>query len=282
MYNLEINFLNDPQRKPVKVETGGGSRRPTPLNERMVMYAGVAAGLLPLALVGGFWFYQSNETNRLTAERDKLKQENAATQAQQKQIDNVKKQVKDIKEETTGLVTVFDQLKPWSAMLQDVRDRLPAGVQLTCVGQTVPTSSDIANCQSVQPASAGTSSTTTTTGVPATDTILISGLTYNFGSINDFLLTLQQSPFFKPEETKLVISELKDYPAQWQQSQSSSTASGGTQPKLRKVVEFTIRTSLSDTPASKLLRELERKGALGLVTRIENLQQKGVLQNGLR
>ncbi|GET43755.1 PilN domain-containing protein [Microseira wollei] len=279
MYNLEINFLNDPQRKPIKIDRPGP--KPAPLNERMLMYAGVVAGLLPLALVGGFWFYQNSETGRLTAERDKLRQENAATQAQQKQIDNVKKQVKDIKEETTGLVTVFDQLKPWSAMLQDVRDRLPAGVQLTCVGQTVPTSSDIANCQGVQAASAGASSTSTT-GVPATDTIVISGLTYNFGSINDFLLTLQQSPFFKPEETKLVISELKDYPAQWQQSQSSSTASGGTQPKLRKVVEFTIRTSLSDTPASKLLRELERKGALGLVTRIENLQQKGVLQNGLR
>ncbi|HAX78084.1 MAG TPA: hypothetical protein DCY88_20240 [Cyanobacteria bacterium UBA11372] len=279
MYSLEINFLRD--RAPVVPQPGGG-KKPVPMDEKLLMYAGVAAGLLPLALVGGLWFYQNSETGKLTAERDKIKQENEATLAQQKQIDAVKKQVKDIREETTGLATVFDQLKPWSAMLQDVRDRLPAGVQLTCVAQTIPTTADIANCQSVQPASAGTSSTTTTTGVAATDTIVISGITYNFGSINDFLLTLQQSPFFKPEETKIVISELKDYPAQWQQSQSSATATNTQQPKLKKVVEFTIRTSLSDTPASKLLRELERKGALGLVTRIENLQQKGVLQNGLR
>lgn len=280
MYSLEINFLKD--RAPVVVTKGAG-RKPTPLNERMLMYAGVAAGLLPLALVGGLWFWQNSETGRLTAERDKLKQENEATQAQQKQIDGVKKQVRETKEETAGLATVFDQLKPWSAMLQDVRDRLPPGVQLTCVAQTVvPTTADIGNCQGVQAASAGASSTTTTTGVAATDTIVISGMTYNFGSINDFLLTLQQSPFFKPEETRIVISELKDYPAQWQQSQSSATATNSQQPKLKKVVEFTIRTSLSDTPASKLLRELERKGALGLVTRIENLQQKGVLQNGLR
>ncbi len=279
MYNLEINFLKDPSRGLVVVPDKRQKNK-VPVNEQMLMYAGVAAGLLPLALVGGLWFYQNSETNRLTAERDKLKQENAATQTQQKQIDNVRKQVKEIREETTGLATVFDQLKPWSAMLQDVRDRLPAGVQLTCIAQTLPTSSDIGNCQSVQPSSSASS--TTTTGEPATDTIVISGLTYNFGSINDFLLTLQQSPFFKPEETRIVTSELKDYPAQWQQSQSSNTAAGGSQPKLRKVVEFTIRTSLSDTPASKLLRELERKGALGLVTRIENLQQKGVLQNGLR
>ena len=279
MYSLEINFLKD--RAPVILKDGGG-RKPVPINERMLMYAGVAAGLLPLALVGGLLFWQNSETGRLTAERDKLKQENEATQAQQKQIDGVKKQVKDIKDETTGLATVFDQLKPWSAMLQDVRDRLPAGVQLTCVAQTIPTTADIASCQNVQAASVSGSSSTTTTGAPATDTIVISGMTYNFGSINDFLLTLQQSPFFKPEDTKIVISELKDYPAQWQQSQSSATATNSQQPKLKKVVEFTIRTSLSDTPASKLLRELERKGALGLVTRIENLQQKGVLQNGLR
>lgn len=278
MYSLEINFLRD--RAPVVTQTRD-RRKPTPLNERMLMYAGVAAGLLPLALVGGLWFWQNSETGRLTAERDKLKQENEATLAQQKQINAVKKQVKDIREETTGLATVFDQLKPWSAMLQDVRDRLPAGVQLTCVAQTVPTSADIANCQGIQPATAS-GTATTTTGAPATDTIVISGMTYNFGSINDFLLTLQQSPFFKPEETRIVISELKDYPGQWQQSQSSATATNNQQPKLKKVVEFTIRTSLSDTPASKLLRELERKGALGLVTRIENLQQKGVLQNGLR
>jgi type IV pilus assembly protein PilN len=279
MYSLEINFLKD--RAPVVIERRGG-RKQTPLNERMLMYAGVAAGLLPLALVGGFWFYQNNQTGVLTAERDKIKQENEATQAQQKQIDGVKKQVREIKDETAGLATVFDQLKPWSAMLQDVRDRLPAGVQLTCVAQTIPTTADIANCQSVQAASVSGGSSTATTGAPATDTIVISGITYNFGSINDFLLTLQQSPFFKPEDTKIVISELKDYPAQWQQSQSSATATSSQQPKLKKVVEFTIRTSLSDTPASKLLRELERKGALGLVTRIENLQQKGVLQNGLR
>lgn len=279
MYSLEINFLKD--RQLIKLDRDK-DWKPTPLNERILMYAGVAAGLLPLALVGGLWFYQNSETQRLTAERDKIKQENEATQAQQKQIDRVKKQAKDIKEETTGLATVFDQIKPWSAMLQDVRDRLPAGVQLTCVAQTIPTTADIASCQNVQPASATASSTTTTTGGPATDTIVISGMTYNFGSINDFLLMLQQSPFFKPEDTKIVISELKDYPAQWQQSQSSSTAISSQQPKLKKVVEFTIRTSLSDTPASKLLRELERKGALGLVTRIENLQQKGVLQNGLR
>ncbi|NEO02464.1 MAG: fimbrial assembly protein, partial [Moorea sp. SIO3I7] len=47
---------------------------------------------------------------------------------------------------------------------------------------------------------------------------------------------------------------------------------------LPKVVEYTIKTQLSDIPASEILKELDRKGAVGLVTRIRNLQSQGVIQ----
>lgn len=278
MYSLDINFLKD--RQPVVLD--GPKRAKTPANQKMLMYAGVAAGLIPLALVGGFWFFQTSQTSSLEKKLADLKAQNEQSNAKLQEIGKIKKEADEMTAQTKGLATVFDQLKPWSAMLQDVRDRLPAGMQLTCVGQTQPqpTTTDITNCQAIQSASASTP--TAIAGLPTTDTIVISGLTYDFSSINDFLLTLQQSPFFKPADTQLVISELKDYPAQWQQGQRDGVTTSGSQVKARKVVEFTIKTSLSDTPASKLLRELERKGALGLVTRIETLQQKGVLQNGLR
>jgi type IV pilus assembly protein PilN len=229
----------------------------------------------------------------LTAQRDKLKQENAATAAQQQNIDKIKKQTADIKDQTTGLATVFDQLKPWSAMLQDIRDRTPAGVQITCVAQTLPSTStdSLANCQAVQPATStppapAAATAVTDPTIPTTDMVVISGRTYDYNNINNLILVLQQSPFFRAEQTKLLTSELKDFPSgEVQLAQlSSNNIGGGTQPKPTKVVEFTIKTHLSDKPASDpiLLRELQRKGALGLVTRIETLQQKGVLQNDLR
>ena len=46
--------------------------------------------------------------------------------------------------------------------------------------------------------------------------------------------------------------------------------------KLAGKVTFTIESKLSDTPTSDLRRELDRKGAVGLVTRIEALKNKGV------
>jgi type IV pilus assembly protein PilN len=276
MYSLDINFLKD--RQPVVIDRPTGPI--TPINQKILMYAGVAAGLLPLALVGGFWLFQQSQTGSLEKKLADLKAQNEQSNAKLQEIGKIKKEADEMTAQTKGLATVFDQLKPWSAMLQDVRDRLPTGMQLTCVAQTQPSTTDVTNCQTIQTASSSTS--TATAGLPTTDTIVISGLTYDFSSINNFLLTLQQSPFFKPADTQLVISELKDYPAQWQQGQRDGITAGGSQVKAKKVVEFTIKTSLSDTPASKLLRELERKGALGLVTRIETLQQKGVLQNGLR
>lgn len=280
MYNLEINFLKD--REPVKIE--GTRRRATPLNERMVMYAGIAAGLLPLALVGGLLLYQQSETGKLEQQLADIKVKSAASNAKLKNVEKLEKEANELDKDAQGLATVFDQIKPWSAMLQDISASLPAGVQVTCVAQMPAGAStdNITNCQGVQPASASSGTTTTTTGEVATDTVVISGRTYNFSSINDLMLGIQRSPFFKPDETRIVQSELKDYPSEWEQVQSSTNANSGQQLKPRRVVEFTIKTSLSDTPASKMLRDLQRRGALGLVTRIDNLRDKGVLQNGLR
>ena len=45
-----------------------------------------------------------------------------------------------------------------------------------------------------------------------------------------------------------------------------------------QVVSYTIQSTFSDAGATALLRELERKGTLGLVTRIRTLQQKELIQ----
>jgi type IV pilus assembly protein PilN len=40
-------------------------------------------------------------------------------------------------------------------------------------------------------------------------------------------------------------------------------------------VKYTINTELSNTPASKLIREIENKDSDGIVTRLKILERKG-------
>jgi type IV pilus assembly protein PilN len=47
---------------------------------------------------------------------------------------------------------------------------------------------------------------------------------------------------------------------------------------LPKVVEYKIQTSLKRIPSADLIRELERKGAVGLVTRLRSLQQQQAIK----
>ncbi len=44
-----------------------------------------------------------------------------------------------------------------------------------------------------------------------------------------------------------------------------------------KIVKYTIQSNLNDVPATQLIRELEQKGTVGLVTRLRSIQQTGVI-----
>jgi type IV pilus assembly protein PilN len=93
---------------------------------------------------------------------------------------------------------------------------------------------------------------------------------------------LQQSNFLQSDKTKLVDSKLGDRRTlRLPDLPGLNTAGTGTTiepPRLPPQVEFSIETALNDVPASELIREIERKGAVGLVTRIEALKAKGVIK----
>jgi type IV pilus assembly protein PilN len=101
----------------------------------------------------------------------------------------------------------------------------------------------------------------------------ISGFARSFSDANDFMLSLQQSRFFKPAQTKIITAELVD--ALIQRGSQSAT---DIQIKPPQIVKYTIQSSLSNVPASELIPELEQKGAVGLVNRIRSMQQIGVIQ----
>ncbi len=255
MYSLDINFLKDrvtdqksPGNQPTRIKLPVGNLTP--------LYIGVAIGVFFPALVGtGLWFLQGKNTE-LEQNIAQLEQENQSLEAQIGSIKKIREETNSIKGETQSLVAVFDQIRPWSAMLQDLRDRIPATVQIETVKQTPPVA-----------AAEGQPSPNPAGGVE------ISGLARSFNDVNDFLLTLQQSAFFKGTEAKIVSAELVDAPV-------TIAARGLTGPAIKppQVVKYTIQSTLSDVPASDLVRELEKKGTVGLVARIRSLQQTGVFQ----
>jgi type IV pilus assembly protein PilN len=100
----------------------------------------------------------------------------------------------------------------------------------------------------------------------------IQGTARSFDDVGYFLVTLKRSPFFKGDETQLVKAQLVENRTKLEVPKTQTQGQRVTY-TLPKVVEYTISTSISDTPASELLRELDRKGAVGLVTRIRTLQE---------
>ena len=253
MYSLDINFLQDRpthQKKTdvqVKSTTPGGSLIP--------LFVGLAIAVFLPVFVGGAWYILNTQNTSLEEKIAELEVQNQQLETEIGNIKKIKEEINKIKAENQALVTVFDQIRPWSAMLQDLRDRIPGRVQLENIEQTPPEQTE--------------GSTSNSAGG-----VKLSGYARSFNDVNDFLLSLQQSRLFKSSESRILSAELVDSPIPLEVAQSPNSE----KIKLPKVVKYEIQSSLSDVPASDLIRELEQKGTVGLVTRIRSLQRTGILQ----
>ncbi|MBW4633987.1 MAG: PilN domain-containing protein [Iphinoe sp. HA4291-MV1] len=254
MYSIDINFLKDRQSHQNNFE----KKRPEislPTGNLTPVYIGLVVGLFFPALVGtGLWFVQT-KNSALDQKMTQLDQENQRLELEVENIKKIQVETNKINQETQALVSVFDQIRPWSAMLQEMRDRIPATVQIDSIKQIAPTA-PIEGQPAPNPAGS----------------VEISGFAHSFSDVNDFTLTLQQSRFFKAAQTKIMTAELIDAPLP-----PDTTSATSSQMKPLQIVKYTIQSSLSDIPASELIRELEQKGTVGLVTRIRSMQQTGVI-----
>lgn len=273
MHSLDINFLNDrPEYKP---EGARQKTRAVSTDSKQPLFVGAVVAVALLAAVGGSLLFLQAQNAGLEQRQSELDRQVGDLTAKQNQIAAINAQTKEIKAETGALASVFNLVKPWSAMMQEVRDRIPPGVQLLTITQSVPSSQP-----TPQPAASPGAAAPVVS--PPSSVLLITGIANSFNDVNDFLLVLQKSNFLKAENTKLVKATLqreatKVEPAKLRDS-SQTSLNADRLPTLPRQVEFQIETALSDVPASDLLRELDRKGAVGLVTRIEDLQRKGVIQ----
>ena len=273
MYSLDINFLND--RPDIRPQVQGNKPKQKPA-AMTPLILGFALGLLLPGVVGGLWFFVQHQTAKLETRQAELDSQLASLQIGQDKIKQLNDEIAKVQGETNDLASVFNQIKPWSAMLQDIRERIPLGVQIQTIEQTEDTTSAAAS-----PAPDAQAPNAQATSAPSpTMKLAISGSARSFDEVNYFLLTLQRSPFFKSDETQLVKAELVQNPNKVEVTvpQNKTQSDATVTYTLPKTVDYQIQTTLSDIPASELLRELDRKGAVGLVTRIRTLQEKGVIQ----
>ncbi|MBE9249253.1 PilN domain-containing protein [Dolichospermum sp. LEGE 00240] len=264
MYSLDINFLKDRpeyhQQTARKVQ-----KQPIQLGNLIPVYLGVAIGLVFPGLIFIGLSILEGKTAELTQEITKLEEEGKSLDSRIANIAKIKAETADINSQNKALVTVFDQIRPWSAMLQDLRDRIPNKVQIETIKQIAPL------LPGKDAVAATTPNNTNTAGF-----LEISGFAISYPLVNDFALSLGQSKFFNKEETRIITAELIDAPA----------ITGFLPPKTDKsdlkikpiqVVKYTIKTGLSNVPASDLIQELEKKGTVGLVDRLRNIKKVGVI-----
>jgi type IV pilus assembly protein PilN len=169
-----------------------------------------------------------------------------------------------VREETAALATIFNQIKPWSAMLQDLSDRVPPTLQITKIEQTggaaaPPGGQPPANSQPP----ANNAAPQEAPPPAAVNGLKLTGNAVSFDNVNDFILTLRKSPFLVSEKTKL---------------QTSERESTGNNAEGIALVKHEVETEINAVPASDLLQALSTTGAQGLVARINLLKQKGVIQ----
>ncbi len=330
MYSLDINLLSERAEFQTGKETSfsDGTTMAAPSQYgKAPLYIGAGVAALSLLVAGGGWLWTSQQTAQLETKQKNLDNTLGSLKMQEQRLQQVTAQVSQVTDESKSLASVFDRVQPWSAVLQDLRENTPQGIQIDVVTQgeikaappataapatTTPSGGGLAAKISTPPnpeakpspaatpatstaaapapgntaaatAAAPAPGTTATTTLPADVPITkieIIGRAKSFDEVNNFILTLKQSAFFNPDETQLLSAKLGAATVllPLNETAQASAASKNTHLELPKLVDYRIQTSLKHVPSSDLMRELERKGAVGLVTRLKTLQQQAVKQ----
>jgi type IV pilus assembly protein PilN len=234
MYNLDINFLND---REVAAEIA----EQQPIEDKRFIFIGAGVGAAALAAVGVMYLIIGGRLSSLETRLAQLTAEESQLTSQLAALSSSEQEIASINQRTDQVVALFVQDLPTSALMQDVRKRAtPINVQLSSL-------------------------------VRENQTVTISGSASSFDDVNNFVLLLQDSPFFNSAETKLVSADLQD----------SGSGGGGPQKTVQTIplVEYSITAQITDENLLTLLPELQRAGAEGVVQRISLLREQGVIEN---
>ncbi|MDJ0730038.1 MAG: PilN domain-containing protein [Crocosphaera sp.] len=241
MYSLDINFLKDRHLDTsAKTTLVPQSRGPSLKEQIPLLIGGAVMVLLPAITASALLLF--NQLSSSTEQRiQQLESQLGQLNAQNKNIEEINAQVEQNDQQIQSLVTVFNQIRPWSAILKELEAQIPANVQ---VGSIVQTETEVT----------------------------IGGYALSYNDLNDFLLTLQSSPLLDADKTVIKTASLEDFPVETPNTPENLEV------EFPQGVKYSITTAISDRPSSELLQEFARSGAVGLVNRIRTLENKGVLK----
>lgn len=240
MYSLDVNFLKDRQLDTsAKATTISTSKSPSLQQQLPLIIGGAIMVLLP-ALTATSLLVLNQLSSQTQANIQQLEGELGKLNAQNKKIEEIETTIKQNNDEIQALVTVFNQIRPWSAMLREIENQIPANVQVGSIAQEEAK-------------------------------VTIQGYALDYDDLNDFLLTLQSSPLFQADQTVITEANLDDLPIETTNTPENLTI------EIPQGVKYTITTAITDRPSSELIQEFAREGAVGLVNRIKTLENKGVL-----
>ncbi len=263
MYGIDINFLNDRKDRPVEAIVPV-AQRSAPSTTKLPLLIGVGVAIAALAGVGGYWMILQSQQKGLMAQQTELDSRLAELQQKLAQVDTVRQQTQAIDSEITALAGVFERIRPWSAIVRDVQGRTPSRTQISQLAQTAPAEGE----------AAATAETGATAEAPvsAAGGLELSGNACSFDDVNDFMLTLQNSPFLESKSVEITKADLGEIvPGRCPGDPDTGEPLA--------LVSYTIASDIKSIPATELLDELNRQQeSTGLAARIRALQETGALK----
>ncbi|PZO21315.1 MAG: pilus assembly protein PilN [Leptolyngbya foveolarum] len=271
MYGIDINFLNDRKDRPVEAIVPTAKGRSAPSAAKLPLLIGVGVAIAGLAGVGGYWAILQSQQKGLMAQQTDLDSRLAELQQKLAQADTVRQQTVAIDSEITALAGVFERIRPWSAIVRDVQGRTPSRTQISQLTQTAAAEEGATAAAATAPATP----TTPTAAAPVSSAaggLELSGNACSFDDVNDFMLTLKNSPFLEAESVEITKADLGEIvPGRCPGDPDTGEPLA--------LVSYTIASDIKSIPATELLDELNRQQeSTGLAARIRALQETGAIQ----
>ncbi len=247
MYNLDINFLRDRNLgQSAELNSSFFQKKEPSLADKIPMIVGAFVFLLAPAITFGYLQSVKAKTVAIESEIRQIESEIAELGNQNKQLEAAEAEMQAAEAETAAFVQVFEKIKPWAAIMQEISDRTPPGVQVDSIQQT---SSD--------------------SGIG----VDLSGVARSYEDVNDFVLFLQRSPFFEQQQVRLNSASSADFAVEVANKEDFPDIASLELPG----VKYTISAQLNNAPSSELIQVISEKGSIGVVTRLKTLERKGAI-----
>ncbi len=220
MYVPEINFLKDRVDGPGPGFTDEQMDREVEAGGPDFLLIGIAVAVGAFVLVTGATLFYNGQVEAKTAELAQVNSNIQQIQGEVQQLQAQEKQLQEIQARSQAVINLFDLSRPWSAVMEDLRRRVPASLWIenfTAAGNVVQ----------------------------------VTGKALDYTQVAAFQLTLESSPFVQ----SVLIKDASQQPAT---DLAPATVSYSIEVTLNQQGIGSYATVLEETGSVGLLEKLRR------------------------